>query len=296
MVRSKILLPASLVFACCLPASPAQYRLNLSQSRQVVQISEAARTALRHSLNPPPALGELPASLGNSLLKIMPDDFRNECRSLMESWAGERGRDSSMWSVRLLDRQGDREWLAFHCGSSLKDEDMARYGDERLALLRFDSGTIELLSPGPQAEESEGVLRYEFASQITLKNANGFGFRLAVDNNPCCDGPEYRSQERLVIFADTPKGVVESLSLLTGREDSSHSDDPEVDTETTYHADVTFQRDTNNLVTSASAVFREKVADITWETNKANPHTVSEHSGTLQYQWNASNFKFEKAR
>ena len=293
MLRSRTSLLASLVISCCLPASPAQYRLNLSQSRQVVQIGEAARSALRHSFAPPPAIGELSAPLRDSLLQIMPDDFRDECRSLMESWAGDRGRNSSMWSVRLLDRRGGREWLAFHCGSSLKDEDMARYWDERLALLRLDSGTIELFSPGPQAEENEGVLRYEFANQITLKNATGFCFRLTVDNNPCCDGPEYRSQERLVIFADTPKGVVESLSLLTGREDSSHSDDPEVDTETTYHADITFERDTNNLVVAARAIFHEKVVDTTWEANKANPHTVSERSGTLLFKWNASSFKFE---
>jgi hypothetical protein len=296
MLRSRTSLLVSLIFTCCLPTSPAENRLNLSQSRQMVQLGEAARTALRDSFTHPVSAGELPAPLQNLILQMMPDDFRNECRSLMEAWAGDRGRDSSVWSVRLLDGQGDREWLAFHCGSILRDEDMERYYDERLALLRVDSGTIELLPPGPRDEENEGVLRYDFTHQITLKNATGFCFRLTVDNNPCCDGPEYRSQERLVIFVDTPNGAMESLSLLTGRKDSSHSDDPEVDTETTYHADISFEHDTHNLVTAASAVFHEKVTDITWEANKANPHTVSEHSGTLQFQWNPSNFKFEKAR
>ena len=214
----------------------------------------------------------------------------------MEAWTGDRGRDSSIWSVRLLDRQGDRIWLAFHCGSSLKDEDMARYNDERLALLRLESGTIELLPPGPRDEENEGVLHYEFANQITLKKATGFCFRLTVGNNPCCDGPEYRSQERLVVFVGTPNGVMQALSVLTGRKDSSHSDDPDVDSETTYHADITFERDTNNLVTAARAVFHEKVVEITWEADKANPHTVSEHSGTLRFQWDPSSFQFEKAR
>lgn len=99
-----------------------------------------------------------------------------------------------------------------------------------------------------------------------------------------------------MIFVETPHGVLESLSVLTGRDDSSHSDDPEVDTETTYHADITFAHDTSNLVTAAKAVFHEQVTDTTWEANKANSHTLSERSGTLQYQWNPSTFKFEKAR
>jgi hypothetical protein len=226
----------------------------------------------------------------------MPGNFRADCRSLMEAWAGERGRDSSIWSVRLLERRRDRVWLAFHCGSSLKDEDMARYYDERLALLHFDTGTLELLSPGPGAEETEGVLHYAFASQLALKNGTGFSFRLTVGDNPCCDGPESRSQERLLIFVDTPSGARESLSVVTSRDDSSHSDDPEVDTETTYHAEIKFEHDMNNLVTAASVAFHEKIVDTTWEANKANPHTVSQHSGTLQFHWNPSSLKFDEVR
>ena len=262
----------------------------------MVQLGEAARTDLQARFGHSVAAGELPAPLQNSILQAMPEDFRNECRSLMEAWAGDRGRNSSMWSVRLLDAGDKREWLAFHCGSSLQEEDMERYADERLALLRLDSGTIELLPPGPRDEENEGVLHYEFARQIALKNASGFCFRMTVGSNPCCDGPEYRSQERLVIFVDTPNGAMESLSVLTGRDDSSHSDDPEVDTETTYQSDVTFEHDAKNLVTAASATFRERVVETTWEANKANSHAVSERSGRLQFQWNPSTFKFEKAR
>jgi hypothetical protein len=296
MLRSRTLVLLFLVLTCCLPTSPAESRLNLPQSRQVVQLGDTTRTALRDSISRPLAAAGLPAPLQNSILQNMPEEFRNDCRSLMDAWAGERGRDSSMWSVRLLDRQGDRVWLAYQCGSSLKDADMARYYDERLALLHLGTGTIELLSPGQGAEESEGVLHYEFANQLDLKNATGYCFRLTVGNNPCCDGPEYRSQERLVIFIDTANGARESLSVVTGRKDSSHSDDPEVDTETAYHADITFERDTNDLVTAASVAFHEKIVDTTWEANKANPHTVSEHSGTLKFKWNPSSFEFDEIR
>jgi hypothetical protein len=296
MHRSRTSVLLFLALTGCLPTSLAESRLSLPQSRQVVRLGSAVRTALQESFSHPKAAAELSATFQNALLPAMPEAFRNDCRNLMESWAGERGRDSSMWSVRLLDRQGGRVWLAFHCGSSLQDEDMARYFDERLALLHLDKGTIELLSPGPAVEETEGVLHYEFASQIALKNATGFSFRLTVDNNPCCDGPEYRSEERLVIFVDTPQGALEAISVMTGRDDSSHSDDPEIDTETTYHADITFERDANNLVTAASASFHEKVVDITWEGNKADHHTANERSGTLRFRWDPANFKFNEIR
>jgi hypothetical protein len=262
----------------------------------VVQLGNAVRIALQDSFSRPMTAGELPAPLRNSILANMPEDFRNDCRSLLEAWAGERGRDSSMWSVRLLGRQKDRVWLTFHCGSSQKDEDMVRYNDERLALLHLDNGTIELLSPGSAAEENEGVLQYEFTNQLALKNATGFCFRLTVGNNPCCDGPEYRSQERLVIFVDTPHGAMEAISVMTGRDDSSHSDDPEVDTERTYHADITFERDTNDLVTAASVAFHEKVVDTTWEGSKANHQTANERSGTVGFRWDPATFRFDEIR
>jgi hypothetical protein len=270
--------------------------MNLPQSRQVVQLGGNIRTALRDGFSRPQVAAELPAPLQNSIIQSMPEAFRNDCRSLMDAWAGERGRNSRMWNVRLLNRQGDRLWLAFRCGSSLKDEDMARYYDERLALLHLDTGAIELLSPGQGAEESEGVLHYVFANQLALKNATGTSFRVSVANNPCCDGPESRSQERLMIFVETRQGALRSLSVVTSRDDSSHSDDPEVDTETTYHAEIKFEHDMNNLVTEASAAFHEKVVETTWEANKANDHTVNERSGTLRFLWNPSSLKFDEVK
>jgi hypothetical protein len=268
----------------------------LPQTRQVVQLGKPARAAFGEYFSRSQAAGELPAPLQDSLLESLPETFRSDCGSLMKEWAGERGRDSSQWSVRLLDHQGARAWLAFGCGSRLKDEDMARYHDERLALLRLDSGAIELAPMDAASQEIEGVYHFEFAEQLALKNATGFCFRVTIGNNPCCDGPEYRSQERLMIFVDTPQGALESLSVVTGRDDSSHSDDPEVDTETTYHADLKFERGLDNLARAANATFREKVVDTTWESGKAKHHTVSERSGTLRFRWNPTTFKFEEVR
>jgi hypothetical protein len=285
-----------LFFICFLRPHPAEARLNLPQVRQVVQLGGAARAAAWKYFSRSRTAGELPALLQDTLLQSMPENFRNDCGSLMEEWAGERGRDSGIWAVRLLDLQGARAWLAFGCGSRLKDEDMARYHDERLALLHLDTGALELLPLDADSQENEGVYQFEFAKSLALENATGFCFRVTIDNNPCCDGPEYRSQKRLMVFVDTPQGALESLSVVTARDDSSHSDDPEVDTETTYHAELEFERDMHNHATAVNATFHETAIDTTWESGKANHHTVSERSGTQRFRWNPTTFKFEEVR
>jgi len=272
----------------------AEGRLNLPQARQVVQLGSSAGVDARNYFSRPQAAGELRAPLQEILLRGLSDNFLNACGNLMEEWGGERARGTSYWRVRLLDLQGTRAWLAFHCRSRLKD--LAQDYDERLAVLRLDTATLELLPLAPDAENDSDLYHLEFAKRLTLKNALGFSFRVMAGDNPCCDGPESRSQERLMVFVDTPGGAFESLSVVTARDDLSHCDDPEVDTETKYHADVEFERDANNFVTTAKSTFRETVIDTTWESGKAKPHTVNERSGTLHFRWNAATSKFEEIR
>lgn len=114
--------------------------------------------------------------------------------------------------------------------------------------------------------------------------------------NPCCDGPESRSGESWRVFAGSSHGVAELLSVTTARDDSSHSDDPEVDSETTYRAQITLDRGAQKLVREVTATFREEVKDITWDGAKANPHTVSERSATLRYRWNPASLLFEEIK
>ncbi len=287
---------ALLIFflTCCIWTHTAEARLNLPQVRQVIQLGDDAKAAAQDyfSRQLPHDGAELPASLQASLLRSLPENLASTCGILLEEWAGERGQSSSFWRVRLLHHQSHRVWLALRCGSRLQD--MARYYDERLALLHLNTSSLELLPLGPDTEDDEGVYSLQFSKRLVLKNAEGFSFHVGIGNNPCCDGPESRSQERLIVFADTAHGTFESLSVITARDDSSHSDDPEIDTETTYRADVNFEHDSNSFVTAASAAFHETVKDITWESGKARAHTASERSGTLRFRWNPTIFKFEK--
>jgi hypothetical protein len=284
-----------LALAGGLAARPASARLNLPQVRQLIKVSEQAATVARDYFFDVQAPSELPASLQDPVLNGLPESFRSACGGLMESWAGETARGTNYWRVRSLDRQGTRVWLAFRCGSRLQN--LGQYYDERLALLRLDAATLELLPLGPDAENDSDLYHIEFARHLALEGAKGFCFRVTTDDdNPCCAGPESRSQQRLIVFADTPHGIIESLSVVTARDDSSHSDDPDIDSETTYRADVKFERDANNLVTAATATFHQKVKDISWESAKAKRHTVSEGSGALRFRWNPRTSTFQEAR
>ena len=79
-------------------------------------------------------------------------------------------------------------------------------------------------------------------------------------------------------------------------DDSSHSDDPEVDSETTYRAQITLDRDAQNRGREVAASFHEEVKDITYEGEKANLHTVSQRSGTLRYRWIPASLHFEEIK
>jgi hypothetical protein len=89
---------------------------------------------------------------------------------------------------------------------------------------------------------------------------------------------------------------VELLSVTTARDDSSHSDDPEVDTETTYRAQIAVDRDAQNRGREVAVTFREEVKEITYEGEKANPHTVSQSSGTRRYRWIPASLHFEEIK
>jgi len=236
---------------------------------------------------------ELTPSARQVLLNNLPADWRGACGEIVDSWGTElTGTDQ--WCVRILYRQLTQVWLAFRCGSHRHD--LAQSYDERLGLLRLDGATLELLPLGPEAENDSDLYQLEFAEHLALEGAEGFAFRVTTGDNPCCDGPESRSQQRLAVFTQTLRGLTESLSVVTRRDDSSHSDNPDVDSETTYRAEVKFDRDTRNLVTAATSIFREEVKDITWESGTPEPHTVSQRSGTLRYRWNPTTFSFEEVK
>ena len=288
-------LPLVGLFPLLLLAAPVQARLNLPQSKQVVTPSGEIVRTIRANLGPSTAAAvELPAPIQEDLLSAMPQDFRAACSAMIEHW-GEIDKGTVKWRVRILARQADQIWLAFRCGSRAPEYE--KDYDERPALLRLETGKLEFFPLGSDAENDSTLYHIEFSDFLPLEGAQGVAFKVTEPaGNPCCDGPESRSGESWRVFAETPHGVAELLTVTTARDDSSHSDDPEVDSETTYRAQITLDRDAQKLVREVAATFREEVKDITWESAKANPHTVSERSGTLRYRWNPATLLFEEIK
>jgi hypothetical protein len=280
-----------LLLACCLPALSADSRLNLPQLSQSIPLDDAARSAVREYFSHPGRAGELPASLQNLLVHNLLESYRNTCTSIVGQWGTADPAATNFLRVRLLDYQGNRAWLAFRCGAP--ELDTGGLYDERPALLRTDTSTLELLPLGPDKGDDD-VYQIKFIRRLRLKNAEGFSFDVTARQNPCCEGPETRSQEHLVVFADTPRGAVESFSVETARDDLSHCDDPEVDTESTSQSEVKFERDAEGFESTATVRFHQKVVDTHWESGVARPVTVSDQSGTLHFRWNPIIFKFEQ--
>jgi hypothetical protein len=238
----------------------------------------------------------LPAALQTAVMHALPASFQDACNRLMDGWAGDRARDSAVWRVREVDR-GDRlVWLALTCASGLSDPDMARYRDERLARLRLDDGRLEMPVLSVDDDSREAVRRVESERHVALSNGTGFVFRVHFLDNPCCDGPESRSQMRDVVLVDAPTGVREALSVVTARDNTSHSDEPEIDVETKYRADLTFDRDAKGIVTAAHVTFRDRVVETTWKGGQAVPRTTRDRSGTLRFRWNPAARIFERLK
>ena len=150
---------------------------------------------------------------------------------------------------------------------------------------------------GSEAENDSTLYHVEFSELLPLEGARGVALKVTEPaGNPCCDGPESRSGETWRVFADLPRGVAELLSVTTMRDDSSHSDDPEVDSQTTCRAQITLDRDVQNRDKEVAATFHEEVKEITYEGEKANPHTVSQRSGTLHYRWTPASLHFEEIK
>ncbi len=276
-------------------AAPAEARLNLLQSKQVMTLPANLVGSIRASLEPSPT-GPVAfaAPIQADLLRALPQDFRAACPSLIESW-GEIARGTDEWRVRVLVRQADQVWLSFRCASRAPEYE--KDYDERPALLRLATGKLEFLPLGSDAENDSTLYHVEFSELLPLEGAQGVALKVTEPaGNPCCDGPESRSGETWRVFADSPHGVAELLSVTTARDDSSHSDDPEVDSETTYRAQITLNRDAQNRGREVAATFREEVKDITYEGEKANPHTVSQRSGTLRYRWIPASLHFEEIK
>jgi len=269
-------------------------RLNLPQSKQVVILREDAAGAAHAYFVPSVVRSELSPSLAQLLVNSLPADFRRACADIVGSWGSEAA-GTEAWRTRLLSNVSNQVWLAFRCASPRPD--LSQYFDERLAVLRLGPARLEFLPLGQDLENDSTLYHLEFAELLTLQGGEAHAFRVASSNdNPCCGGPESTSEERLVVFIDTPQGVSEALSVVTRRNDYSHSDDEEGDSEAVYKAEVNFERDSQGGVNGATAAFHEEVRQITWQAGVSQPQLKSQRSGTLRYRWDPASFHFEEVK
>jgi hypothetical protein len=267
-------------------------RMNLPQRRQVATLREDAAYAARAYFAQQAQPGLAP-SIEQFLMDSLPADFSQACAEMIAGWGSEVA-GSEVWRVRLLSWQPRQAWLTFRCGS--RRSDLSQYYDERLAVLHFDPTRLVFLPIGQDYENDTTLFHVELAERLTLENGEALAFRVASSNdNPCCGGPEAISEERLMLFADSPQGIRELVSLLTHRQYDSH-DDVDGDTQTTYSSEIKFERDAQARVISIVAAFREEEKDVTWNGSVAKYHTRSQRIGTLRYRWNPARFQFEEIK
>jgi hypothetical protein len=273
----------------------AEARINLAQRAQVIAVRNEAVIAARDHFSVLRTEPELPPSLQQLLLDSLPEDNRDDCQNLMDGW-GNTLSGTAVWHLRVLSQQPKQAWLAFRCGSSRPD--LAKYCDERLALLRLDAATLEFLPFAPDAQDDPDLYHVESSQRLALKAGEAIAFRVSKSNdNIGIGGTEEVSEETMKVYVDTPRGAREVLSVLTRRDNGSSSDNPDIDTRTVYRGEVKFERDSNQQITAVTVTFHEEVTEVTYETGGvAKPHQKGQRSGTLRYRWNPTAFSFEEVK
>lgn len=282
-----------LVLACGLTAGPAKARLNLPQIRQTIRLTEGTEAAAREYFSHPSSANELSGDLQDLLVKSLPDNLGGACGALMETW-GQEAVGTGYWRVRVLSQQGQQVWLAFRCGSHLHD--LADYYDERLALLRPDAGTLELVPLARDADNDSDLYRLEFDQLFAFGGGTAAAFQVLNDSkNPCCDGGASVTEEKMIAYADSPQGISQILSVVTLHDLYNH-DDECGDSETIYKAEVKLERDAHNQVTAATATFSEEVNAIVEKGATSEPQRISQRTGALHYRWNPASFRFDEVK
>jgi hypothetical protein len=273
-------------------ARPAPDGASLPQLRQVIKLSNDAATAGREYFAQPGAEEDIPDPFKSFLVNALPDSLHDACGALVATWGDQTG-GTETWRVLVLEAQDKNVWLAFHCTSTVQSS--IDYFDERLGLLRVDAGTLELVPLGPDSRDSILLYHLQLSDQIALGVGNSLVLQVISSNdNPCCPNVDSSSEEKLVVLADSPQGVVTSLSVVTEGDHHARSEDPPLDTETVYHGKLEFEHDAKGRVKGAKCEFTEET--LATKPGEAAPSSppAKRTSGVLQFRWNAQKFKFDE--
>lgn len=218
----------SLAVLALAPAAWAQERINLPQQAGTVEVppeSGLKLQGLRGELTSA-SLGAPPAAVRDALLEALPGDLRRPCGAILEHW-GTVAQGTERWTVRILFRFEEEQnlhmLLSYRCGSSYSG--YADYYDERLAALRLSpaGASLRLLPLADDCRNCSDLYHVGYSRSFPL--AEGRLVELKVANssdNPCCDGPEAWSAQRLLYLLLPETEPV--LWLTTGSERWSHDD------------------------------------------------------------------------
>lgn len=278
---------AAFAFFLVLPAS-LQASLDLPQIEARVKLQASTAVLARQYWREGPRDATLPPPLEKQLIASLPAELTGGCRQMISYW-GQIAEGTERWSVRSLHAGGNTAWLAFRCGSSAHE--YAESYDERLAMLRLNEGVLDFVSVRPVLEGEWFMFHLKFDEDLPLPAGTGIVFRVSSStDNPCCDGGDRSSEERLVVFAADSGAPRQVLAVVTAKDDYSH-DDVDGDGETTYQAQVSFDRDSSGRVIAATTRFREQVKNYDLEGNLPPPQP-SPRVGELKFIWENSAGKF----
>lgn len=273
-----VLIGACLV-STCTPAYGGS-RLNLPQvSAEITLSPEEVRPIFEpHGGNEDRVLD---GHFASYVIGSLPADLRNGCHDMVPDFGPAAAANTSWnWSVRLLHTEGDKEQsalLALRCTVHVPD---ITFYDERLAALSNGKTIVlKLLPLEKDCTNCADVYHLKFVQRFDADN--GYFAELRVEHtteNPCCDGGDIESGERLLLIA-LPSGV--SVLALDAEEYRYSNDDADGDTETRCKAAVTYERD-------SAAKLRALAA----ETSCTENGKFAPSSKVTRYRWDRAKGRF----
>jgi hypothetical protein len=275
--------PISMIGAVCLPLLLAASTTSVAeapvipQTGETVVLSSVEAQKLRVYLGRRLKIQLLPLEVQRMLLTGAPRGFREACDAMVNSW-GAPAHGTALPSVRLLGRTSpDEVWLAFRCGSRLRD--LRAYYSERLALLTPARALIRFFDLGSESIgkiSSPLLYRVKLGEAIKLPRTDAASFLIYADSeSPPSRGPPGVTEERFLVIAGKSAEMRQVLSIMTIHRHHESAID------TIYRARLGFKRDATGRVTAISVYFHESL------------NGRLRRAGMLLYKWNPLSETFE---
>ena len=222
----------------------AESRLNLPQVTAEARLKVEARSQLESMVDKwiSDATQAIAPEAWRPLLEAVPE-LRNGCREMLSDFEPmtKVGRD---FSVRVLHAEHVGEErsaiLAFRC--SVHIPDVTAY-DERPAVLLLNKGA-SVLKLLPLAEDCKNCADlYQVGYTQRFATGGGYLAELNVEHstdNPCCDGGDSNSGNKLLLVA-VPQGAI-VLAFEKDTDDTS-ADDENGDGQTVCKSEISYERD-----------------------------------------------------